>query len=145
MEDMDRQKELVGCQDSNRLHRATRNGEWLIAIPYLLNSTELSQEEFWDNLRLRYGLMPQKIHATCNGCGERLSIEHALSWSKGVIVLEHQEENAKEWGDLGDRAMNPSDISYKHKINSRRVQGGRIGAGARQEADAAKGIAEIVG
>ena len=39
-------------------YRATRNGAWLSAVLHCLKGTELSSEEFRDNLRLRYGLMP---------------------------------------------------------------------------------------
>ena len=72
-------KEQAGRQEKNRLHRATRNGAWLSAVTHRLNGTELSLEEFRNNLRLRYGLIPQDIPATCNGCGKRFLIEHALS------------------------------------------------------------------
>ena len=73
-----RQKELARYQERNRLHRATRIGSCLSAVPHRLNGTELSQEELRDNLCLRYGLMPQDISATCGGCGKRFLIEHAL-------------------------------------------------------------------
>ena len=59
-----KQQEQAGGQEKNRLHRETRNGAWLSAVTHGLNVTELSQEEFWDYLRLRYGLMPQDIPAT---------------------------------------------------------------------------------
>ena len=35
---------------------------------------------------------------------------------------------AKEWGALSAQAINPSDISYEPKINSRKLQGERNGA-----------------
>ena len=73
------QKELSRGQERNHLHRATRNRAWLSAVPHYLNGTGLSWEKFRDNLRLRYGLMPQDIATTCDGCGKRFSIEHALS------------------------------------------------------------------
>ena len=38
---------------------------------------------------------------------------------------------AKEWVALSSQAINPSDISYKHKINSSTVQGERNGDVAR--------------
>ena len=79
-----------------RLHKAMRNGSWLSAVPHRLNGTELSTEEFWDNLSLRYGLMPQDIHATCDGCGKKFSIEHALSCAKGGLVLARHDDAAKE-------------------------------------------------
>ena len=79
MADLDIQKELVRGQERNRLHRATENGAWISAITHRFNGTELSQEKFWDNLRLRYRLMHQDIPVTCNGCGKRFLIENALS------------------------------------------------------------------
>ena len=78
MSEMARLKELVGGQYRQRLHGETINGVWISAIPHRLNITELSREEFWDNLRLRYGLMPQDIPTTCDGCGKKFLIERAL-------------------------------------------------------------------
>ena len=77
--------------------------------------------------------MPQDIPATCDGCGKKLLIEHDLLCPKGGLVLERHDEAAKEWGALGARALVPSAITYKPKINSRTLQGERTGAGARQE------------
>ena len=74
----DRQEQDVR-QEKKRLHWATRNGAWLSAVPRRLNGTELSWEEFRDNLRIRYELMPQDVPATCDGCGKEFSIEQALS------------------------------------------------------------------
>ena len=56
-----RQKYLTGVQERNRIHRSTSNGSWIISIPHRLNSADISQEKFRDNLHLRYGLMPQDI------------------------------------------------------------------------------------
>ena len=67
----DRQ-EQAGHQEKNRLHKETRNGAWLSDVPHRLNGTDLSWEEFRDNLCLRYGLMPQDILVTCYGCGKKL-------------------------------------------------------------------------
>ena len=131
--ELSRRKEIAGGQERNLFHRATGNGAWLSAIIHRLNGTKLSQEKFRDNLRLRYGLMPQDIPANCYGCGKRFSIEHALSFPKDDLVLARNDETAKEWGALGYRALFHSAITYKLKINSRTVQGERTGAGARQE------------
>ena len=120
-------------------------GAWLSTVLHRLNGMELSWEEFRDNLRLRYGLMPQDIPATCNGCGKRFSIEHALSCPKGGLVLARHNDNAKEWVTLGSRAHVPSAITYEPKISSRTVLGGRFGAGARQEGGVADGGNETVG
>ena len=98
-----------------------------------LNDTELSREEFRDNLRRRYGLMPQDIPATCNGCGKKFSIERALSCPKGVLVLARHDNAAKDWGALGAWALVPSAITYVPKINSSTVQGERTGDEALQD------------
>ena len=127
--ELSRQKELTGGQERNHLHRSTRNGVWLSSVPHRLNGTELFREEFRDNLRLRYWLMPQDIPATCNGCGNFFSIEQALSCPKGGLVMVRHDDNAKEWGALVARALVPSAITYEPKINSRAVQGDRTGVG----------------
>ena len=56
--ELDIQKDIAGCQESNRLHRATHNGAFLSALYCRLNGRDLSQEEFRDDLCLIYGLMP---------------------------------------------------------------------------------------
>ena len=89
-----RQKELAGGQERTRLHRATRNGAWLSAVPHRLNSTELFCKEFRDNLCLRYDLMPQDIPATYDGFGKKFLVEHALSCPKGGLVLERHDNAA---------------------------------------------------
>ena len=121
------------------------HGEWLSAVPHRLNSTELSQEKFWDNLRLRYGLMPQDTPVNCDGCGKKLSIDHALSCLEGGLVLARHDDATKDWGALGARALIPSAITYKPKINTRNVQGEKTGAGARQEGGEAYGGTDTVG
>ena len=143
--ELDRRKELTGGQEINRLHMDTRNGAWLSAVPHCLNGMELSWEEFWDNLRLRYGLMPQDIPATCNGSGKKFLIEHALSCPKGGIVLARHNDATNEWGALGVRALVPSTITYKPKTNNRTVHGESTGAGARQEGGEADGGTDTVG
>ena len=95
MSELFKRQEQAGNQEKNRLHRATRNGDWLIAVPHCLNGTKLYQEEFRDNLRLRYGLMLQDIPATCDGWGKKFLIQHALSCLKGGLVLMRHDAAAK--------------------------------------------------
>ena len=137
-------QEQAGPKENNRLHRATRNGAWLSAVPHRLNVTKLSWEELWDNLLLRYELMPQDIPATCYGCSKTFLIEHALSCTEGGLVLARHDDAAKEWGSLGAWALVHSAITYEPKINSRTVQGERTGAGARQEGGESDGGTDIL-
>ena len=114
-------QDQAGGQEKNRIQRATRNGACLRAVPHCLNGTGFPREEFQDNLRLRYGLMPQDIPATCDDYGKKFLIEHALSCLKGGLVIARHDDATKEWGALGARALVPSAITYEPTINSRTV------------------------
>ena len=59
--DLARLKKLAGGHERKRLHTERRNEAWFSYVPHRLKVTEFSWEEFQDNLRLRYGLMPQDI------------------------------------------------------------------------------------
>ena len=72
-------------------------------------------------------------------------IDHSLPCPKGGLVLERHDENAYEWEALGARALVPSAITYKPKINSRTVKGERNDPGERQEVGTADDGADIVG
>ena len=72
-------------------------------------------------------------------------IEHDLACPKGGLVLALHYEAAKEWGDLGSRALFPSALTYELKINSRTVQGESNGAGAQQGSGTSEGGADTVG
>ena len=89
--------------------------------------------------------MHQDIPATYNGCSKKLRIEHALSCPKDGLVLAQHDDATKEWGALGAWALVPSDITYEPQINSKTVQGGRTGAGARQEGGAADSGTDTIG
>ena len=120
-----RRKELADGAGLNGLRRATENGVWIIAIPRRLNDTELSWEEFQDNLILRYGIVPLNLPIDWVGCVKKLLVPHALSCPKGGLVLARHNDAAKEWGALSTQSINTSDISYKPKINNGTVQGER--------------------
>ena len=124
---------MAGGQERNRINKSNRNGAWLSAVPHHLNDMDLSQEKFRDNLRLRYGLMLQDIPVTCDSCGKKLLIKHALSCPNDGLVLARHDDAAKEWGALGAQALVPSAITYEQKINIRTVQGHRTGVGVRQD------------
>ena len=78
-------------------------------------------------------MMTQDIPATCDGCGKKFSIEHALSCPKGGLVLARHDDAAKEWVNLGARSLVSSAITYTPKINSMTVQGERNGYRAQQK------------
>ena len=75
--------------------------------------------------------MHQDIPVTCDGCGKSFFIEHALSFSKGSLVMAKHDDTEKYWDALGARALVPSDISYK--TNRKSTVGQYRGRGPRPE------------
>jgi hypothetical protein len=64
---------------ARRMERAKLTGAWLTVMPDKLNGTVLSAEEFRDSLRLRFGLTPTSLPSRCDGCGQRFTLEHAMT------------------------------------------------------------------
>ena len=93
--------------------------------------TELSWEEFQENIIIHYGIVPLNIPTDCDSWGKKFLVSHALSCPKGGLILERNNYAAKEWVALSARALNPTAISYEPKINSRTLQGQRNGSIAR--------------
>ena len=79
--------------------------------PRRLNSTELSWEEFQDNILLRYGIVPLNLPTDCDVCGKNFSVPHDLSWPRGGLVIARQNDVTTERGALLARILNPSAIS----------------------------------
>ena len=104
---------MIGCALSRTSYRNHNRLRGCPGASAHICGKELYQEEFRDNLCLRYGLMPQDIPATCDSCGKKLSIKHALSSPKGGLVLAWHDDDAKEWGSLGARDLVQSGMTYK--------------------------------
>ena len=64
-----------------------RSGVWVTAVSYCLNGTELSQEEFEDNICLRYGLLPMYLTVAFDGYGKKFTLDHAWSFPEGGLVI----------------------------------------------------------
>jgi hypothetical protein len=113
-----------GLREKWRLKRAMNAGIWLTCIPSRLNGTEISAEEFVDNIRLRYNLQPLHVPECCDGCGKPMSVEHAMSCKVGGLVHIRHDDVAQEFGYLCGLAYKPSRVSYKPLISRlrRRVQ-----------------------
>ena len=118
-----RQKDQEDGSGLNRLRKETENGGFLTDITHHLNSTEVSWEEFQENLLLRYGIVNLNLPTDCDVYGKKLLVPHALSCPKGGLVLARHNDYAKEWGALSARDLKPGVISYEPKINSSTVQG----------------------
>ncbi|KAL7463315.1 hypothetical protein ACHAXS_003701 [Conticribra weissflogii] len=103
-------------ETQHRLARAKVGGSWLTVIPKAINGTILSAEEFRDNLRLRYGLTPEFLPKTCDGCNKTFTITHALNCRKGGLVSLRHSEIANEWAHLCAIALGSDSIINEPSI-----------------------------
>jgi hypothetical protein len=114
--------------DARRMRRSTETGAWLTAMPNSLNGTELSEDEFRDSLRLRFGLTPVALPERCDGCDAKFTVAHALSCKKGGLVLLRHNDIAAEWHSLCASALTASAVSDEPLILTGRDSQGSTGA-----------------
>jgi hypothetical protein len=105
-----------GRKMAKRLDRMGETGAWLSAIPNRFDGTELSREEFQDNLAIRYGLRPRGLPERCDGCNEPFSVEHGISCKKGGFVGQRHDDVCEELAHLCSMALTPSRISSEPEI-----------------------------
>jgi hypothetical protein len=88
---MDEEHFLVvrGRDNPSVARRDKRNsaaGAWLSVFPNRLNGTDLSADEWRDNICLRYSHSPLDMSAACDGHRAKITVEHALSCKMGGLV-----------------------------------------------------------
>ena len=88
-----------------RMVRSRTCGSWLTTMPDTINNTALTKEEFRDSLRIRYGLKPLHLPATCDGCHQDFSVGHALQCKTGGLIGQRHNDVAAEWHDLCANAL----------------------------------------
>ena len=115
-------------------------------MPSFMDDTELSAEEFRDNIRWRLGLTLLRLPTDCDGCGVPISTEHACQCKIGGLITLRHNILADDWGDLCGKALTLSAFSDKPRIHTGRLLTGR-GEGerrAREEATEKATQARIV-
>ncbi len=93
---------------AKRLDQMGKTGAWLLATPNCFEGTELSREEFQDNLAICYGLRPRGLLERCNGCNDPFLVEHGLSCKKGCCVGQRHDDVCEELAHLCSMALMPS-------------------------------------
>lgn len=104
--------------EKRRRRKNASSGCWLNCYPSYRNGTLLSAEEFFDNVRLRFNLAPLNMPQHCDGCGSRMTVEHALQCKKGGLVHIRHDDCAKEFGHLCQLALSNSKVSREPRIHS---------------------------
>ncbi|KAL7502374.1 hypothetical protein ACHAXN_001333, partial [Cyclotella atomus] len=110
--------EQRGNRERLRMKRAGAAGIWLTCVPSRLHGTELSAEEWRDNARLRYNLNPLSMPSACDGCGAKMTVEHALSCKVGGLVHIRHDDVADEFGHLCELAFSKGRVTHEPLINA---------------------------
>ncbi|KAL7525577.1 hypothetical protein ACHAWF_001424 [Thalassiosira exigua] len=109
-----------------RTDRATKAGTWFTCHPALLNGNTLSSEQqFRNNLRLRYNLKPLGMPQLCDGCGEKLTVDHAFSCKCDGLVLIRHEDGVIELRELLRLGWTSSHVEREPLISNSTGAGGR--------------------
>jgi hypothetical protein len=106
--------------EKRRLKRTKETGIWLSVFPSTLNGTDLSRDEFRDNIRIRLGLAPKGTEIECDGCGKPWSLAHSQICSKGGLVTMRHDDLKEEFMSLCKQAFRPSKVYGEPIINSNR-------------------------
>ena len=87
-EDLKKILELVDSKTKRimELNQEKGAGLWLTANPVKSHGFTLNKQEFKDSISLRYGWKIPNVSSYCQ-CGEKNSIDHALSCKKGGYVI----------------------------------------------------------
>ena len=93
-------------------------GTYLQAIPDRLNGTILSANEWRDNTRIRFNLEPLDMPRRCDGCGECMTVEHALQCKRGGLVSIRHDDLGSEWRWLTSCATSHARVSREPRIHS---------------------------
>lgn len=106
----------IPCDDRRTIMRGKDTGQWLSVLPSQVNGTELSADEFRDNVMLRYAREPVHLPTHCDGCHKKFSVRHALECKKGGLVISRHDEVRDELAALAVQAYKPSSVRDEPKI-----------------------------
>jgi hypothetical protein len=116
--------------NTNKLSRISRRGckmgAWLSVLPSTIAGTELSSDEFYDSLYIRYGCTPAGMQPTCDGRGASFNTYHAFSCAKCALIITRHNELRDELCDMTFRAFQPSMLHNEPALNlCRATQAGK--------------------
>ena len=113
--------------ERRRLERSTDCSGWITVQPLAVHGTMLEAEEFQDNLRLWYGIIPANLPSRCNGYGKHFGVAHAMLCKRGGQVLARHNALKHKWQTLCNHALGQSNVFDKPTLKT--GQGtGRSGA-----------------
>eukprot|EP00957_Ditylum_brightwellii_P126670 9655076-Ditylum_brightwellii.AAC.1 len=105
------------------IQRSQECGMWLNLLPQYRNNAVLGEQEFQDNLLLRYRYTPADLPKHCDSCRKRFILIHTLEHKSGGLIIVQHNEVQYELARVGSQAYTKSTISNKPYVNTSR--GGR--------------------
>ena len=81
-----------------------KTSTWLTGLPVSHYHFVLSPSEFRDALAIRYHQPLAKLPADCDGCGAEFTLQHALDYRKGGLIIQRHNEVRDALGDLASIA-----------------------------------------
>ena len=106
----------VDADTRRTINRGKHCGQWLGVIPSTVNGTELSAQEFRDNLCMRYARSPGDLPKHCDGCISKhrehnpFTMRHALQCKTGGLITVRHDEIAGELMDWAAKALTNSAV-----------------------------------
>ena len=108
--------EQGGAKVKKRLARVTECGSWIQVAPDRFDGTELSRDEWHDNLTIRYGMRPKGLPQRCDGCNAGFNVEHGLSCKKGGLVGIRHDDLRDEFVHLCGLALSQGRVNSEPTI-----------------------------
>lgn len=99
------------------IKRGALCGQWLSVLPSTVNGTELSPQEFRDNLLLRYARSPGDLPERCDGCDKLFTVQHALDCKSGGLIIQRHNEIQAELVEWCSKALTPSAVRVEPLIH----------------------------
>eukprot|EP00957_Ditylum_brightwellii_P005984 453081-Ditylum_brightwellii.AAC.1 len=103
--------------------RSQECGQWLNILPQYHNNTFLGEQEFCDNLLLRYCCTPADLPKHCESCRKNFILIRALECKPGGLIIVQHNKIQYELVQVGSQANTKSAISNEPYVNT--SQGGR--------------------
>jgi hypothetical protein len=99
------------------IKRARETGQFLSVMPSTIHGTDLSADEFRDGIMYRYYMEPNNLQKSCDGCGAKFSLIHAVTCMKGGLIIARHDEIRDELCDIGSKAFTPSAVRDEPNIH----------------------------
>ena len=108
---------LLPSEKQRTIRHGCQTGAWLTSLPSTVNGTELSLQEFWDSLNLRYTWEIPDHPFHCGSCGKKFLILHTLECKKGGLIDACHNEVRDELEAICSQEFTPLAVCNEPTIN----------------------------